>query len=100
MEVFKIIFLGLDIRLILTIRLWHLAGDLRVGGSNPGEGKTPTGPTLGWTSTLLATFDPRLPQNAQKIKKNDFLELFIKFNDFMDPHRCHKFAQFSDSSIN
>jgi len=25
---------------------WHLAGDLRIGGSNPGGGKTPMGQTL------------------------------------------------------
>jgi len=37
---------------------WHLAGDLRVGGSNPARGLT---------LTPLATCDPGLPQNAQKI---------------------------------
>jgi len=41
---------------------WHLAGDMRVWGSNPGRGSTPTCPTL----APLATFDPGLPQNAQK----------------------------------
>jgi len=42
---------------------WHQAGDLRVKGSNPSRGRTPRAPT----QTPLATLDPGLPQNAQKM---------------------------------